>query len=251
MASLQFNDTTDNKNGLIQTCESWVFGSDYGAISGNPKRLATFTRLLNNALDDISTDILTYDERWEFDDSNYTDYPIATKDLVDSQQDYLFDVTHIRILGVDVMDSSGNYQPLKEIDQTDIRKYGKGQSLTEYQETDGMPKEYDLIGNALFLYPAPASGSVTTATGLKVHFQRPLRAFVTSDTTKKPGIPQLFHELIAIKACARFTKQNSMTEKARELDAEEQKGVEKIKGHYANRNQYQPRRLQGSVTNTR
>ena len=44
-----FNDITD-KLGLIQECETKVFGSDYGAISGNTKKLKTFTRYLNNGL---------------------------------------------------------------------------------------------------------------------------------------------------------------------------------------------------------
>jgi len=247
---MQYNDTT-NKTGILQECESWLFGSDYGAITGNTNRLATFTRLANSALDEIITEIQTYDGRWEFDDTNYTDLPIATATLVDGQQDYKLDVSHIRITGVDILGSDGNYYPLKPKDMQDIRKYGKGQALTEYEETDGKPLYYDLLADSIFLYPAPAAASVTLAAGIKVYFQRAGEAFATTDTTKIPGIPSLFHENIVIKACRRFAKQNSMTEKARELDAEDQRLTGKMKEHYSTRHEEKYPRLAANVTDTR
>lgn len=124
-----FNDTT-NKNGLIQECETWLFGSDYGAISGNSSMLLTFTRLLNYGLDVTVGEILKTDGKWQYDDSNNTDLPIATTTLTAGLQNYTLDLSHLKIHGVDVLDSEGNYQPLKQIDYREIRQ--TRQSDTEF-----------------------------------------------------------------------------------------------------------------------
>lgn len=229
-----FNDTT-TKAGILQECEDWLFGGDYGVITGNTNRLYKFTNLCNRAVEEIDTEIMAVDERWQFDDTNYTDYPIATANLVAGQQDYQFDVSQIKILGVEILGADGVYYPLKPIDIHDIDKYGKGKAPTAYQSTNGKPLEYDVTANALFLYPAPAAADVTLSAGLKVYFQRAGELFVSSDTGKSPGFPSLFHELIAIKASNKFAKQNGMTEKARELDEIERKKIEKLREWYSNR----------------
>lgn len=248
--SLPFNDTT-NKSGILQECESWLFGGDYGAITGNTNRKLTFTRLANLALDETVTEIQSYDQRWQFDDSNYTDYPIGVTNLVAGQQDYVFSVEHVRVLGVDVLGADGKYYPLKPIDIHDVRKYGKGKSLTEFEPTDGKPEYYDLTADAVKLYPAPAAASVTTASGLKVYYQRAADAFASTDTTKKPGIPSIFHQIIPVKMSRMFAKQNSMTEKARELDEEERRLREKMQQHYSNRHEEKAPRLAANVEATR
>ena len=90
---------------------------------------------------------------WEFDDSNYTTLPIGTTTLVDSQQDYALPTNALDVQRVEVKDSSGNFQVLKQFDKTQITE-----ALTEYYETAGMPVYYDVIGGSLFLYPKPATG---------------------------------------------------------------------------------------------
>ena len=52
--SLQFSDTSAQKNGLIQEAESMVFGDNsYGRISADTNLLATFTRYINEALNRV------------------------------------------------------------------------------------------------------------------------------------------------------------------------------------------------------
>ena len=80
--SLQFSDTGSAKNGLIQECEFTLFGeSGYGAISGTADLLATFTRNMNNALNSVANLIMMSDGRWQWDDNNNTDFPVATTSL--------------------------------------------------------------------------------------------------------------------------------------------------------------------------
>jgi len=149
---MQFSDTS-TKNGLIQECETWLFGNDYGAISGNTNLLATFTRLLNTGLDEVTASIMEVDGRWQYDDTNYTDFPIATTNLVVGQQDYQLSVSHIKILGVEIKDNNGDWYAVAPLDQQDIRR--SGHALTEFLEENGRPQYYDITGGSVFLYPPP------------------------------------------------------------------------------------------------
>lgn len=199
--SLVFNDTSSSKAGLIQECESLVFGDNsYGRISNDSNLLATFTRYINEGLNRVASLILTSDGRWQWDDNNNTDFPIGTTNLVTTlgseQQDYAFAVTFLKITRVEVLDASGNWTLLRPIDQADIYD----QSLTDFLKTAGLPKYYDKIANSIFLYPKPLATSVTSTAGLKVWFQRPPSYFTISDTTKVPGFNSMYHRLVALIA---------------------------------------------------
>lgn len=206
--SLQFSDTT-TKNGLIQECEDLVFSS-YGDISGNSDRLYQFTRLINEALNRVTSLVFKADGRWQFDDQNNTDLPIATTSLVTTtgseQQDYGIAITHLRILGVEVKDAAGNWVQLTPIDQADL--YDNG--VTDFMKTPGMPKYYDKIGNSIFLYPKPLATAVTSTAGLKIRYQRPPSYFVYTDTTKVPGFNSIFHRLIAMIASRDYAISKSL-----------------------------------------
>lgn len=199
---MQFLDTSSSKNGLIQVCEFELFGEqDYGKISGNANLLATFTRGINDGLNRVTSLILMADGRWQWDDTNKTDYPIATTDLVTTpgseQQDYTLDVTHLWILRVEIKDANGVWNLLHPIDQADLYD----QSLTDFLKTAGMPLYYDKTATSIFLYPKPLAAAVTETAGLKVYFQRPPSYFTTADTTKVPGFNSLYHKLVALIAC--------------------------------------------------
>ena len=208
---MQYSNTT-KKNGVLQKCELYIFGGDYGAITGNTTNLNVFTGLANDALDSIVSDILDTDTRWQWDDSNRTDFPIGMLDLVDGQRDYTLETDHLKILRVEVKDVSGNYYPLYPIDIEDLRV--RGITPTEFLETDGMPQYYDKIANSLMLYPQPATAQVTISNGLKVGFQRGAEYFETTDTTKEAGFVSLYHKLIPLMASYDYAVANEMTNKA-------------------------------------
>ena len=48
---------------------------------------------INIAYENVVTEILKNDNTWEFDDANYTTFPILTADLVNAQNDYAFSTT--------------------------------------------------------------------------------------------------------------------------------------------------------------
>jgi hypothetical protein len=236
--ALQFSDTK-TKQGLIQECETNVFGDNgYGRISGDDNLLATFTRLLNEGLNSVVQLILQSDNRWQWDDDNNTDFPIATTTLGvvvgSEQQDYTLAVSHLKITRVEVKDANGNWNLLKPIDQADIYS----ESLTDFLKTAGLPLYYDKIATSILLYPKPLGTQVTAVNGLKVYFQRPPSYFVSTDTTKVPGFNSLHHRLVALKASLDYARTNSLpvaggvmrggykTGLLTQVDEEEQKLVE-------------------------
>ncbi len=134
------------------------------------------------------------DGRWQFDDTNQTDLPIATTGLVTDQQDYSLPDTDLEITRIEVLDTSSNWNKLVPIDQSDIYD----QSLSDFLKTSGRPIYYDKLGNSIFLYPKP---SYTQSASLKVYFKRAPVAITTASLTSasaKPGFNSMFHELIPL-----------------------------------------------------
>lgn len=154
---------------------------------------------VNQAYERVVSIILGCDGRWQFDDTNYSTFPIATTTLVNSQPDYQFDSTHLQIERVSVMDVNGTYYDLLPIDQSDI----EGDPANFYT-TDGRPVYYDKQGSSLVLYPAPDNGvSVTLAAGLKVYYKRTADVFTSAQVTagtKVAGFASPFHSVLAYMA---------------------------------------------------
>ena len=150
---------------------------------------------INAAYDRVVSLINHADSKWQWDDENQTDLPSATAALVSGQADYSFAVTHLSIDRVEVRaTSSGSWHLLTQIDRTQITK----ESLTEYQLTDGLPNEYDLIGTSVILYPAP---NYAQSASLKIYFTRGGALFTAAEVTtgtKVPGFVSLFHDLIPL-----------------------------------------------------
>lgn len=134
--------------------------------------------------------------RWQIDDSNLTTLPQLTRDLVAGQAVYELPAGFLRLERVEVMDSQGDYKRLYPKDQADISG-----AYTEFEETDGLPRYYDVTGNSIILMPAPAAADVTTIAGLRVHILREIDIFTTSDTTQESGtIPEPFQRIVSFGA---------------------------------------------------
>lgn len=225
---MQFSDTT-NKNGLIQDCESIIFGDAYGVITSDTNLLATFTRLVNRAYDRFATIVFTTNGRWQWDDTNYTDMPIGATDLVNGQKEYVLDLEHLKILKVLVKDSAGNKMIARPIDINDR----EGRAMYEEAPTavEGIPIMYDKFANILRLYPVPNYDSTG---GLIVHYQRQPNYFVSSDTTKIAGIPAIFHRYLSLVASMDYAVQKQMAIK-NDLATIIQQMESDIKNHFAGR----------------
>src|SRR5574343_851871 len=156
LINMVFSDTTTSQ-GLYQDAQFLV------SQNSTSFRIEDFTRMANKAMDEITSIILGADGTWQWDDTNQTDLPIGTTNLVSSQTDYSYDNDYIVITQMDCKDPSGNWIKLKPIDEGSY-----DQPLDEVFGS-GTPEYYDKKGSSIFLYPTPNYNSTN---GLRAHFQR-------------------------------------------------------------------------------
>lgn len=149
---------------------------------------------INTALNHVVSKINQCDDRWQWDDTNQTDLPIATTATVSGQKDYSLSTSHLTIDRVEIMDTAGNWTELNPIDQHDVKR----EALAQYLKTPGLPIEYDKIGSSIFLYPTP---NYSQAASIKIYFTRGPAEFTSAEVStgnKQPGFNTLFHDLIPL-----------------------------------------------------
>jgi len=122
---------------------------------------------------------------WQYDDSNATDFGIATTNIKASQQDYELPSTCQRLQAVEL-----NNVRLKQVDLSDMPN-----SITNFEGQIC----YDIHGRSIFLYPTP-SGDI--AAGLKVFFDRDVTDLSADVDT--PGFPVPFHRILSLSASLDF-----------------------------------------------
>jgi hypothetical protein len=167
---------------------------------------AQLTVEANNALDRVASLIMGADGRWEFDDTNQTDLPIATTGLVTDQSDYALPTSHLEITRVEFKPSGQTY--FLQLQPVDLRDFEGTTLSATFPTSMSLPQYYDKLGNSLFLYAAP---NYTQAASLKVYFKRPPSYFVSSDTTKTPGFNSLYHDLIPLWAAYNYAIAHGLT----------------------------------------
>jgi len=220
-----FSDSTD-KQGIVEEVR-FLTGTNSSTYP-----IAQLTRNVNRALDKVTSTIISADGRWQWDDSNETDYPIATSDLVSGQKEYVLSNNFLTIYRVEWKDSNGNWVLGVPIDQRDIKE-----AIDEFQKTDSTPLYYDKINDSLFLFPKPNYNSTD---GLKVYYQRNTTYFTASDTVKEPGFGRQFHRLLSLYAAKDYAvarKQEMVTPFTNEI----QKLEDELERFYGARSEDEPR----------
>lgn len=232
-----FSNTT-TKDGLIQISERNCSFND-GDISGDATRLAQFTGDINSALDKVWSTIFEVGGTWQFDDSNFTDYPIISTNLVSGQRDYSFTTDGssnliLEIYKVVVSDAAGVFH---EIFPSDQQTKFSDPAYYDGLNVGGQPITYDKTANGIFLNPIP---NYNYTNGLKVYINREASYFTTSDTTKKPGFAGLFHPYLALHASYFYCMRNQIKVK-NDLKNEMLEMEEGIKNHYKAREKDSPK----------
>lgn len=229
--SLQFNNPT-NLNGIIQSIERNC--KLEGKISSNTTLLKNFTSDINISFDEILFDIFDVGGKWQFDDSNHTDYPIITTNLVAGQRDYSFTTDEQGNIILDIYKvlvkntTTGKYD---EIYPVDVQSEYNTQSFTDGNNTQGTVYRYDKTGNGIFLDQIP-SENITN--GLKIYINREASYFVYTDTTKKPGIAGHLHEWFSLSPSYKYAMRNGLSNRE-ELRRDMEQMRNRIKKHYSRR----------------
>lgn len=192
--------------------------------------IADLTRNVNRWAYKVQLAMIEGNHRWQVDDSNLTTLPHFTTTLVAGQGDYKMDAGFLRIERVEVKNASGDYEVLKQIDHRDIKE-----GYTEFEETDGMPKYYDLVGDSIILMPAPAAADVTTSEGLRVHVLREIDIFTTSDDTQELGFPENFHTIVTFGAASDYLVARGDYDKARAYREDAEAMLEQLRNFSSSR----------------
>ena len=193
---MQYNETTTN-TGIIQSVERNI---DMGLlyISDSTDRLQEITQYANEINQEIWFNIWDSYSGWQYDDSTKTDIPIATTDLVASQQAYSIPSAALSINRVEVADENGNFVRIRPIAPEKIES-----SESEFMSGSTYPQYYSLLNGQLYLYPATSHAYTE---GLKVYFDRANTDFAYDDTTKTPGFASIYHPLISLGAAIKWLK---------------------------------------------
>lgn len=187
---MQFSDAT-NLSGIVQEVDALC------DTSATTYPLKSKTRRINTALETLISKIINADGVWQWDDTNRSDLPVGTGDLVAGQSSYSFAAEYLQIENIKILDSNENYYLIQPIDQSQVTY-----PLEDHLENDGLPQYYDKVGDTIRLYPAPAAADVTVTAGIKVQFKRTASLFTAAgtDTTAVPGIASPYHILLAYMA---------------------------------------------------
>lgn len=195
--------------------------------------IADKTAEVNESLDFIYSTIFSTSGKWQFDDTNHSDYPIISTSLVSGQRDYTFVTDQqgnliLDIYKVMVKDENGTFFEIYPVDQqSDEYTQGFWSGLNQ----TGVPSRYDKTANGIFLDAIPSYDSTN---GLKIFINREGSYFQTTDTTKKPGFAGLFHEYLALRPAYKYAQTNGLkNEKSLLSDLLTMEG--KIKKYYRDR----------------
>lgn len=189
-----FSDTTTS-SGLIQDI-TFLTGADVNSYT-----LADRVRNVNANYHKVVSMILQSQDEWDFDDKNFTDYPILTTSLVANQQDYSFPAS-VKLLKVKRVEITYDGINFYKAEPFDINERGLATDAASLSRSFVTTKPYyDIQSNSLFLYPKPASNSTN---GLKVWISREIDEFTASDTTQEPAFDEPFHRMLSIGASLDF-----------------------------------------------
>lgn len=195
-------------NEIIAEYEEEI-GANSGDVANNTTRRRDFVRRCNISFNDYLTIAFRSSGKWQFDDSNHTDFPEIVTDLVAGQRSYTFGTDEQGNLILDVykvfVKNNGVFVPITSIDKNyedvDASNY-------DGQDTQGLPYEYDKLGNAVLLNLVPQT---TVSGGLKVLINREASYFTTSDTTKKPGVPGLHHKWFYLRPALDYARRHKLS----------------------------------------
>lgn len=146
----------------------------------------------------IQTMILQSSDSWDYDDTNKTDYPILTANLVANQQDYTLPLATLKVKRLEAKYDGVNWTRVNAFDISGVTT-GSDETSVDNAFTTSDP-HYDINSGSLFLYPEPDT-SVTN--GLKLWIARQVDTFTSAQYTTgtlEPGFDDQFHIMLPLGA---------------------------------------------------
>jgi hypothetical protein len=185
---MQFSDTANKTNGILQMIE-WLCYGKYATISGDTDRLAFFTLLINNDLHWVGEEIQKVAGEWPFDDRNHTNFPVESYDFTTGQQDYGLDSDIKAVIKVEVRDATTE-------EYSDITyKSQKDWPENRFDQDTGDPSSYWFEGRSIVFDAI----NTTNYDKYRITYDRSMHLFETTDTTSEPGFAREFHQILVYR----------------------------------------------------
>jgi len=165
---------------------------------------------------------------WKYDDKNNTDLPTATTGLVSGQSNYSMPLDANTIDAVYVLQEGTTDQWDKLIPLT-IEMINGQEAEPSFEDTDGNPTYYRLVGNAILVYPA---SNYTQSDSLMIEYSRDISTFATTDTTKTAGFDNQFHEAIPVYMAYQYGQINGLPN-LKQITEQWLDYLARIKNHYS------------------
>lgn len=190
---MQFSDTT-NLTGIVETLARYT-GTQTSTTSSYT--LAQKTLDINNAYVHFINLASRAAGKRQVDDTNNTTLPLLLSNMVSGTSTYSFKVDEasptnqvLELQKLRIKDANGKWTDyLTQIDKNEV-------DISQFQDITGTPEYYDLMGDNVVFYPTP---NYSNTDGIEFTVTRTPIYFLTSDTTKKPGIPDMFHEYLVLR----------------------------------------------------
>lgn len=164
----------------------------------------TLLRRVNSSLETLIGKIINTDGNWQYDDTNYTDLPQGTGNLVSGQSSYTFSSEYLDILEVMILTTGGIYQRITPFDPSEMNmSWDEWVGSATGVIPNGFPQYYDKVGDSIRFDRSPTATHATLTNGLKIRFKRTADLFTSAQVltgTKEPGIASPYHQLIAYMA---------------------------------------------------
>lgn len=193
---------------------------------------------INKAVDDITIMILQSQDEWDYDDTNQSDFPILTTDLVTSQQDYKLPINHstsdddiLKIKRIEINYGSDWERALPLDINEDSEPTDTSSVANNY---DSSSPKYDFQYGSIFLYPIPSADVID---GLKIWINRSALEFTSAELTagtKTPGFDKQFHEMVALSVALDWAVANS-SKKISTFKAQLSEYELKLKSYYSDK----------------
>ena len=165
---MPFSDTTE-KDGLIQTFERLARLPD-GTVTGT--FLKQVTAMINDGFDNIMPILMSYADFVRWDDTNHTDRPSGTLDIVSGQNDYtisvddnsldILNITRVRALG------SSSATEYTDLIRMNVNNADAPNVLSPNPSNTGAPVAFLEQGNTLYLDKLP---NYSATGGIKIFFE--------------------------------------------------------------------------------
>lgn len=168
---------------------------------------------LNDAQSDIWTRIKVARGVLEYDDTNYSDLPSATFNLTANTAAYKVTSDEnsnevITVHKVQVLDTNSKWVDVPR------KKVGEGNQdglLDNSTDTAEVPTFYYEVGATIYFSPIP---STTKSSGAQIWFDRAPSYLATGGTSVEPGIPVIYHKLLAEKAALTYAVSKGLNQAA-------------------------------------